>query len=77
MLKFLQNKQSSGTNYLLTQNDKNKLIVAIDHKWDGTLPYTLLVEPGGKIVYSKQGALDPEELRKIIFNDDFIGRLYK
>jgi hypothetical protein len=35
------------------------------------------VEPGGKIVYAKQGASDAEELRKIILNDPFIGRLYK
>ena len=76
-LKFLKNKQSSGTNYLFAEDDKYKLIEAIDPKWQGALPYTLLVEPGGKIVYSKQGAIDPEELRKIIFNDPFIGRLYK
>jgi peroxiredoxin len=76
-LKFLKNKQSSGTNYLFAEDDKYKLIEAIDPEWQGALPYTLLVEPGGKIVYSKQGAIDPEELRKIIFNDPFIGRLYK
>jgi hypothetical protein len=53
------------------------LIDVIDLKWQGALPYTLLVEPGGKIIYSKQAAIDPEELRKMIFNDPFIGRLYK
>jgi len=76
-LKFLKNKQSSGTNYLFAEDDKYKMIEAIDPQWQGALPYTLLVEPGGKIVYSKQGAIDPEQLRKIIFNDPFIGRLYK
>jgi len=76
-LKFLKNKQSSGTNYLFMEDDKYKLIEAIDPKWQGALPYTILVEPGGKIVYSKQGAIDAEELRKIIFNNSFIGRLYK
>jgi thiol-disulfide isomerase/thioredoxin len=76
-LKFLKNKQSSGTNYLFAEDDKYKLIEAIDPKWQGALPYTLLVEPGGKVIYAKQGAIDAEELRKIIFNDPFIGRLYK
>jgi peroxiredoxin len=76
-LNFLKNKQSSGRNYLFTEDDKYKLIEAIDPQWQGALPYTLLVEPGGKIVYSKQGPIDAEELRKIIFNDPFIGRLYK
>jgi peroxiredoxin len=76
-LKFLKNKQSSGANYLFAEDDKYKLIESIDPKWQGALPYTLLVEPGGKIVYSKQGVIDFEELRKIVFNDPFIGRLYK
>ena len=77
VLKFLKSKQSSGTNYLFTEEDKYKLIDAIDPNWQGPLPYTLLVEPGGKIVYSKQGPVDSEELRKIIFNNSYIGRLYK
>jgi peroxiredoxin len=77
VLNFLKRKQSSGRNYLFTEDDKYKLIDVIDPKWQGALPYTLLVEPGGKIVYSAQAAIDLEELRKIIFNDPFIGRLYK
>ena len=52
------------------------MIEAVDAKWDGALPYTLLVEPDGKIVYAHQGAIDAEELRKIIFNDPMMGRIY-
>jgi hypothetical protein len=37
----------------------------------------VLVEPGGKVVYAQQGAIDPEELRRTIFNNRFIGRLFK
>jgi thiol-disulfide isomerase/thioredoxin len=77
VIKFLKKKQSSGRNYLFTEDDKYKLIDVIDPNWQGALPYALLVEPGGKIVYSKQAAIDAEELRKMIFNDPFIGRLYK
>src|SRR6476660_4001315 len=74
---FLKNQQSSGTNYLFTGNRKYELIDAIDPHWQGALPYTLLVEPGGKIVYAHEGPIEREALRKIIFNDPFIGRLYK
>ncbi|HEX4849952.1 MAG TPA: redoxin domain-containing protein [Puia sp.] len=76
-LEFLKKQQSSGRNYLVAEENKNKLIDAIDPAWKGTLPYTLLVEPGGKIVYAKQGRVDAEELRKRIFDDPLIGRLYK
>ena len=76
-LKFLQRKQASSSNYIYTGDDKYKMIEAIDPKWEGALPYTLLLEPDGKIVYAHQGAIDFDELRKIIFDDPMIGRIYK
>lgn len=77
VLEFLNKEQSSGRNYLLTEDYKYKLTKAVDPKWQGALPYTILIEPGGKVVYAKQGAVDFEDLRKRIFNDPLIGRLYK
>ena len=62
---------------MFTGDSKYDLVNAIDINWQGALPYTLLVEPGGKIVYATQGAVDAKALRKTIFNDPFIGRLYK
>jgi peroxiredoxin len=76
-LKFLEKQQSSSPNYIYTGDDKYKLIEAIDPKWQGALPYSLLIEPGGKIVYAHQGAIDPGELRRIIFDDPYMGRIYK
>jgi thiol-disulfide isomerase/thioredoxin len=76
-LKFLQRKQASGTNYIYTGDDKYKMIEAVDPKWDGALPYTILVEPDGKIVYAHQGAIDAQELKKVIFDNPMIGRIYK
>ncbi|MDR3713822.1 MAG: redoxin family protein [Puia sp.] len=74
VLKFLQKQQASNHNYLFSTDDKYKLIEAIDPAWQGALPYTLLVEPGGKIVYSKQGSIDPAELKKTIVENHLIGR---
>ena len=76
-LAFLQRKQASGLNYIYTGDNKYKLMDAIDPKWQGALPYTLLVEPNGKIVYAHEGAIDFEQLKKIIFDDPMIGRVYK
>ncbi len=76
VLKFLQKQQASGTNYLFNNDDKYKLIEAIDPNWQGALPYTILVEPGGKIVYAKQGRIDPAGMKKKIVGDQFIGRYY-
>ena len=76
-LKFLQRNQASGPNYIFNTDDKYKLIEAIDPKWEGALPYTILVEPEGKVVYAHQGIIDPDNLKKIIFDDPMIGRIYK
>jgi thiol-disulfide isomerase/thioredoxin len=73
---FLKKQQASSQNYIFTIDNKYKLIEAIDPNWQGALPYTILVEPGGKIVYSKEGAIDAAELKKTIIEDHLIGRYY-
>jgi peroxiredoxin len=75
-LQFLQRSQASATNYIFDVDDKYKLIDAIDPKWQGALPYTMVVEPGGKIVYAKDGPIDAAALKKIIVDDPAIGRYY-
>ncbi len=76
-LSFLQKNQSSSPNFRYAGEDKYKFIEALDSSWQGALPYTLLIEPGGKIVYRKQGLNDIEQLKKIIFKDPYMGRIYK
>jgi peroxiredoxin len=75
-LKFLQSQQASNINYIFSTDDRYKLIEAVDPKWQGALPYTLLIEPGGKIVYAKDGAIDAAALKKAIVEDPAIGRYY-
>jgi thiol-disulfide isomerase/thioredoxin len=75
-LKFLQSQMASGTNYIFNIDDKYKLIEAVDPKWQGALPYTLVVQPGGKIIYAKEGPIDPAALKKAIVDDPAIGRYY-
>ncbi len=76
VLKFLLQQQASNTNYLFASDDKYKLIEAVDPKWQGALPYTILVEPGGKIVYGKQGPIDVAEIKRMIVDNGLIGRFY-
>jgi peroxiredoxin len=76
-LRFLKNSQASTKNYIFNSDDKYKLIEAIDPAWQGALPYTVLVEPGGKIVYSKQGRINVQEMKKMIVENPIIGRFYK
>jgi glutathione peroxidase-family protein len=77
VLAFLKKEEASGSNYILPGAEKNTFITAVDPNWNGKLPYTLLVEPGGKIVYASQNRINLEEMRKMIFNHPLIGRLYE
>jgi peroxiredoxin len=72
-LNFLKRKQASTKNYIFS-GDRYAFIEAIDKKWEGSLPYTIFVGPGGKIIYSKPGIIDPLQLKKVIVEN--IGRIY-
>ena len=76
VLQFLKRQQASNTNYLFNIDDKYKLIDAIDPNWKGELPYTILVEPGGKIIYKSDGIIDEAALKKAIVEDRYVGRYY-
>ena len=50
-------------NYLYADASTDDLVKALDPEWLGPLPHTVLIAPGGKIVYRHTGAVDPSELR--------------
>lgn len=76
VLEFLTEQGASNKNFIYSADDIYQLIEAIDPKWQGALPYTILVEPGGKIVYSQQGIIDPLKMKKRIVDNPILGRFY-
>ncbi len=76
VLEFLQAKHAPIKNYLFGSDDKYALIEAIDPGWNGALPYSLLVEPGGKVIYAMQGSVNLIELKKKIVEHRLLGRYY-
>ncbi len=73
---FLQGKHSAVPNYIFSSEDKYALIEAVDKNWNGALPYTILVEPGGKVVWSHQGDVDFYQLKRTIVDHPMIGRYF-
>lgn len=76
VLDLLQKKHSATTNYLFSGSDKYALIEAVDPNWNGALPYTILVEPGGKVVWQQQGEVDFLVLKRAIVEHPMMGRYY-
>lgn len=68
VLEFLKKHRASTTNYLANEQDVDKLVEAIGNNWQGELPFTLVVAPGGKVIHKTVGIIDPVETRKVIVN---------
>ena len=74
-LSLLKEEHASCKNYIFVGENEYQLAESLDKKWQGAFPYTLLVAPGGKVIYRKQGELDPLELKRAIVG--YLGRVYK
>jgi peroxiredoxin len=75
VLAALKKQQASCRNYLFAQGDIYQLMRAIDKDLLGGVPCTLLIEPGGKVIYRRLGLIGPLELKKTIV--EYVGRYYK
>jgi peroxiredoxin len=73
-LKVLKDLHVSCKNYVYAGEDRDKLGDALDPKWPGPLPHTVVIASGGKIIYRKNGPINPAEVKKVIA--DHLGRTY-
>ena len=73
-LAFLKEQQASTRNFAFDKGDPYALIEAVDPKWQGALPHTIVVAPGGEVIYRSEGAFDTLKLRKAIVG--WLGRYY-
>ena len=73
-LKVLEENHVAATNYILSSSDRDKFAEALDQEWPGPVPYTLVIAPGGKVLYRKTGQIDPLELKRAIVG--YLGRTY-
>ncbi len=75
VLSFLKKKQASTKNYLFSSENKYEMMGAVDTYSPGGIPYTILVKPGGKVIYRRLGLINPLELKKAIV--EYLGRTYQ
>lgn len=75
VLSALKKRQASYRNYLFDSEDEGLLMAAVDKDMLGGIPYTILIKPGGEVIYRRLGTADPFELKKAIVG--YLGRYYK
>jgi len=77
VLSVLTKLHATTENLLLGSTEIYDLLAAFDPDWNAAVPYTMLIRPGGEVVYKHQGTIDPLEVRRMIIanlkDDDYIG----
>ncbi len=73
-LGFLKKKEASAKNYIFSGSNIYDLIEVVDADWQGALPYTMLINKEGQVVYKSEGVIDPQLLKRKIVEQ--LGRYY-
>jgi hypothetical protein len=63
---FLVKKHASTKNYIFASDNKDELSEALDPAWKGPLPYTIIVDEKGKVIYREMGSIDFLKMRRAI-----------
>jgi peroxiredoxin len=76
VMKMLEKKHATSRNLLFASDDTAALQKAFDPAWESAVPYTVLIDADGKILYRKIGSVDMLELRRTILAylpSDYVG----
>jgi peroxiredoxin len=76
VLRMLEKKHATSRNLLFASDDTAALQTAFDPTWESAVPYTVLLDSSGKILYKSLGTVDILELRRTILANlpsDYIG----
>lgn len=77
VIKALEKQHASSRNLQFASDDTYAMQAAFDAKWESGVPYTVVIAPGGKLLYEKTGQVDILKLRRLILghlpDPDYIG----
>jgi peroxiredoxin len=76
VMKMLEKKHATSRNLLFASDDTAALQAAFDPTWQSAVPYTVLLDADGKVLYKNMGTVDILELRRTILAalpSDYIG----
>jgi peroxiredoxin len=74
--KMLEKQHATSRNLLFASDETAALQKAFDPTWESAVPYTVLIDANGKVLYQRIGSIDVLELRRTILANlpsDYIG----
>ena len=76
--KHLLEHHASTRNLLFGTTDQYALMKAVDPEWNGAVPYSMIIAPGGTVLYKGTGPLDILKARRTLLasfpDDDYVGQ---
>ena len=76
--KHLERQHASTRNLIFGGTDQYELMKAVDPEWNGAVPYSMIIAPGGRVLYQGAGPLDILKARRTILasfpDDDYVGQ---
>jgi thiol-disulfide isomerase/thioredoxin len=66
VLKTLQSLHVTTRNLLFGSEDTSSMQAAFDKSWQAGVPFTMVIAPGGKVIYQEQGEISILRLRRAI-----------
>jgi len=66
VLEFLTKEHASNRNLIFASSERDSLMNAFDPQWEGAVPYTVLLDPEGKVIYREVGSVDILAVKRAI-----------
>jgi thiol-disulfide isomerase/thioredoxin len=77
VMRILGQEHASSKNLLFGTEDTYGLQAAFEPSWQGGVPFTMVIAPGGKVIFQQQGEVDVIALRRVILahleNETYVG----
>ncbi len=67
--RFLNNTHSAVDNLQVATDDVFAVMKAFDPAWESGVPFTMVIAPGGAVIYSHSGEVDKLALRRAILGN--------
>lgn len=66
VLEFLRKREASNRNLIFASTDREELINAFDPRWQGEVPYSVLLDPEGTVIFKQTDSVDFLALKRVI-----------
>ena len=69
MLDFLQKQHAINRNLQFSGNDSADAVAAFGPDWKGGMPYTVLIDTRGNVLFKTQGGMDPLAVKRVLLKN--------